>query len=80
MREPPSLLTDGRIPPHTICPFREMCAIAREDKCYHHGVDHNVPFSCGAARAFDICREDPGGGFAVMVFQINEEASKGVKK
>ena len=43
---------NGLIPAHTICPFKEQCQLA--DGCHHKGHDHDVPFSCAAARAFDI--------------------------
>lgn len=49
----PSKLVNGRIPPHTICPFREQCGSA-DGKCYHTGLDHTKEFSCGYARAFDL--------------------------
>lgn len=47
-------LVDGRIPAHTECPFRTQCAFAIRDACSHKGKDHNVPFSCGAARAYEL--------------------------
>lgn len=49
----PSLLNEGMIPAHTPCPFTEtkcknMCI------AFHKGVEHKVPFSCAAARAWDL--------------------------
>lgn len=47
-------LVEGKIPPHTECPFAKECEIKSMGKCWHKGVEHNVYFSCGAARGFDI--------------------------
>jgi len=43
---------DGKIPAHTVCPFREKCGLV--DGCHHKGETHAVDFSCAAARAFDM--------------------------
>lgn len=45
-----SKLQDGQIPPHTHCPFRFQC----EWYCWHQGEEHEVSYSCAAARAFDF--------------------------
>jgi len=47
-----SWLVDGKIPANTICPFRIVCTMTRI--CSHQGYRHNVPFSCGSARAYDL--------------------------
>lgn len=46
----------GRIPAGRVCPFRADCELARDDACYHKGVDHPVPYSCALARAFVVIR------------------------
>jgi len=43
-------LVEGRIPAHTVCPFKQSCGFT----CRHMGVDHDVPFSCACARLFDL--------------------------
>jgi hypothetical protein len=45
---------NGRIPAFTECPFKDKCCLV--DTCYHTGIKHDVPFSCGFARAFDITK------------------------
>lgn len=40
----------GSIPPRTPCPFKDQCQLA--DVCKHQGVNHQVAYSCGAARSF----------------------------
>jgi len=52
-----SRLQNGLIPPETVCPFVDKCAVAVAEMCFHHGKDHTRPFSCGVARAFDIVKE-----------------------
>lgn len=47
-------LVEGRIPPHTECPFRERCEIAMANECHHKGREHTVAFSCASARGFDL--------------------------
>lgn len=47
-----SWLLDGKIPANTICPFRAICSMT--DKCNHAGYRHNVAYSCGSARAYDL--------------------------
>lgn len=49
-----AFLVEGRIPPKTECIFRSICPDARDEHCSHQGVYHEVPFSCGYARAFDL--------------------------
>lgn len=48
-----SILVDGKIPANTPCPYTDRCDPNKEF-CHHKGVDHQVPFSCGFARAFEI--------------------------
>jgi hypothetical protein len=50
----PSLLIEGKIPVGMICPFRIRCHQAATGNCGHSGYNHNIEFSCGMARAFDI--------------------------
>lgn len=45
-------LINGCIPENTECPFRNICIFVQEGTCKHKGVEHNVPFSCAAARGF----------------------------
>ena len=47
-------LVDGRVPPHTVCPFRARCNIAESGQCGHLGIEHPVPYSCAAARALEL--------------------------
>lgn len=49
-----SQLVFGKIPPHTVCPFRTQCNYALRNECHHKGVEHTIPFSCGTARMFQI--------------------------
>ena len=46
-----SLLLNGKIPAHTICPFRQGCI--HVETCVHTGYNHTNDFSCGLARAYD---------------------------
>lgn len=46
-------LVGGKIPALTDCPYKDECPMA-QTSCHHKGKEHNVPFSCGAARAFDL--------------------------
>lgn len=48
------ILVDGYIPAHTACPYTEDCSLASQGICSHRGTHHTVPFSCGAARGFEI--------------------------
>lgn len=48
-----SKLTAGKIPAHTECPFIDQCSTSQNGRCNHKGKSHNVPYSCGLARAFD---------------------------
>jgi hypothetical protein len=48
-----SLLVNGKIPPHTECPFKEECSKTYSD-CRHTGINHDLPYSCGYARLFNI--------------------------
>lgn len=50
----PSLLVAERIPANTECPFASLCLIKQEGACKHKGKEHEIPFSCASARAFDL--------------------------
>lgn len=56
-----SHLVEGRIPAHACCPWRSQCPLASglDPACRHTGVEHDVPFSCASARAFEICDTAP---------------------
>lgn len=43
-------LVDGSIPRNTECPYKQMCDFS----CQHQGINHDVPYSCGSARAYEI--------------------------
>lgn len=47
-----SKLVEGKIPANTVCPFLSECSMTSQ--CHHQGKNHSVPFSCAAARGFDI--------------------------
>jgi hypothetical protein len=49
-----SKLIDGCIPANTVCPYRGQCVIAMKRKCTHFGGRAKVPYSCAAARTFDM--------------------------
>lgn len=49
-----SKLVDGKIPAFTSCPFEGQCPVKQEGSCHHQGAQHEVAFSCAAARGFDI--------------------------
>lgn len=53
-RDDDSLLSKGRIPARTVCPWRDQCMTAAAGKCRHKGLAHKNKFSCGLARAFDM--------------------------
>lgn len=53
MERKPSQLVNGRIPPHTPCPFTAQCP-SHGNSCGHKGVEHIMAYSCGYARAFDL--------------------------
>ena len=53
-----SKLSNGLIPPKTICPFDEKCPMGQGKGCPHRGKEHSVAFSCAIARAFDIMKVD----------------------
>lgn len=53
-RDENSKLSYGRIPPRTVCPWRDNCMTASVGKCNHKGLAHKNRFSCGLARAFDM--------------------------
>jgi len=50
-------LVDGKIPAKKECPFLEKCQ-TRTSSCPSKDKPHDVPFSCGFARAFSIVRRD----------------------
>jgi len=49
--QPKRVLINGCIPAYTECPFKDKC---RPTRCHHKGKKHEVPFSCGFARAYDL--------------------------
>lgn len=49
------LTNTGKIPLGQFCPYKDQCHIAEAGACNHGGPAHQVEFSCGAARAFDMC-------------------------
>ena len=51
-----NLLVNGKIPPHTECPYRIYCASFRNGNCYHQGARHRVAYSCASARGWAIVR------------------------
>lgn len=48
-------LEDGCIPIGVSCPWKEKCEMA--EVCFHKGINHTTPFSCAAARGFDLIEE-----------------------
>lgn len=48
-------LRDGRIPPHTKCPFVFVCTIK---DCRHKGKDATQHFSCAFARGYSLLKEE----------------------
>jgi hypothetical protein len=50
-----SKLVEGLIPSFKECPFKSECPLV--STCHHKGKFHDVGFSCGAARAFDMLKE-----------------------
>ena len=46
-------MINGKIPAHTECEHKRICPFFGAGKCLHKGVEHNVEFSCGAARVFE---------------------------
>ena len=51
----PSKLLAGKIPARTECPYVNICDIKAMGECNHQGINHTMSFSCGVARAYDIC-------------------------
>ncbi len=55
-----SVLIDGLIPVGVMCPYVNECEF-KHQACngtgcpYSRGNTHDLKFSCGAARLFDIC-------------------------
>lgn len=49
-------LVGGCIPAHTECPYKENCDYV--EGCHHKGVEHEVPFSCGAARFYRVFKKE----------------------
>lgn len=53
-QEPVRVLDDtGCIPAFTVCQFRHLCVLAL-DGCEHLGEKHDRPYSCAAARGFQL--------------------------
>ena len=46
-------LVDGLVPSGKQCPFKNFCGLEICDN-----RDINKAFSCGAARAFDLCKDE----------------------
>lgn len=53
-------LINGRIPPHTPCPYKNRCGDSYNGNCNHKGVEHSVAYSCGYARLFAIMEKKDG--------------------
>lgn len=53
-------LINGRIPPHTPCPYRNQCRDSSNGTCGHTGVEHSVAYSCGYARLFALMEKKDG--------------------
>lgn len=49
-----SKLQNGLIPAYTECPFVSDCAWKNLGDCAHHGIHHEVDFSCGWARLLNV--------------------------
>jgi hypothetical protein len=47
-------LKDGKIPAHTICPFRVICSTAKKGMCNHKSQDAEQDFSCASARGYQL--------------------------
>jgi hypothetical protein len=63
------VLVNGRVPAHTICPFREICEIKLT--CNHLGLNHAIDYSCGVARGFEIALQaSPNGETAIKLRKI----------
>lgn len=50
---PTTGLVNGKIQANMVCPFKDKCIFAKTT-CGHLGVDHDVPYSCGFARLYNI--------------------------
>lgn len=62
------MLVKGKIPAHTVCPYRKECIKAKETVlilhelteeeekafCQHKGINHPTEFSCATARSIKI--------------------------
>lgn len=46
-------LINGKIPPHTECPWKLSCQARMFHHCHHMGKKHEVEFSCAFARGFN---------------------------
>ena len=51
------ILTDGCIPAGKECPFKNKCELANSLACLHD-LKNKRPFSCGAARGFEIVQKN----------------------
>lgn len=50
-----SKLVQGKIPAHTVCPFKGQCAFFASSQCNIDGGGENTKdFSCAVARAYDL--------------------------
>ena len=47
-------IVNGKIPAGQVCPYRDQCLSARDERCNHMAVEHLVPYSCGTARMFQL--------------------------
>jgi hypothetical protein len=52
-------LANGKIPAHTVCPYRSQCPFVENNTCPHSGEQHTIAFSCAAARAYDMIQRSP---------------------
>ncbi len=52
-----SQLVNGLIPANEECPYKKKCTIATIGDCYHKGEQHQIDFSCAAARGFVIIKK-----------------------
>lgn len=48
---------NGKIPPHTKCPWKGECQVVEYGNCHHTGTQHAVAYSCAIARGFSLVDE-----------------------
>jgi hypothetical protein len=58
-------LVNGKIPANTECPWKTKCGLVQG--CHHKGINHDIPFSCAAARGFEIMERDIDKHYRVVV-------------